>query len=51
MDKNFFGYIIEMLQKTSYRNKSEEIQMALGKYYLPSDFKGMVKKIKRVWQR
>jgi hypothetical protein len=51
MKGNLLSYIIEMLQKTKYRNNCEEIQTALGKYHLPTNFKDTFKKIKREWQR
>ena len=50
MKSNLFSYIIEMLQKTSYRGSSEEIQIALGKYHLPDNLKDALVKIKKLWQ-
>jgi hypothetical protein len=50
MKSNLFSYIIEMLQKTSYRGSSEEIQIALGKYHLPDNFRDALVKIKRLCQ-
>lgn len=41
--------ILEMLELA--KGDSELIQIAQGKYYLPENFKGLVKQIKRECQR
>lgn len=51
MKGNLLSYIIEMLQKAEYKRNCEEIQTALGKYHLPTNFKDAFKKIKREWRQ
>ena len=50
MKTTYFSYIIELLQQTTYRNKSEDIQTALGKYYLPKTLGEAIKNIRKRWQ-
>jgi hypothetical protein len=40
-------HIIEMLGLLNHYNQSETIEIAKGKYHLPKNYKGWVKKIKR----
>ena len=42
--------ILELLQQDEFLDGGEAIQIAKGKYELPKDFKGAMKKIKRQWQ-
>jgi hypothetical protein len=49
MKTTYFSYIIELLQKTTFRNKSEDIQTALGKYYLPKTLDETTKNIRKRW--
>ena len=41
--------ILELLEVA--KGETEIIQIAQGKYYLPEDFKGLVKQMKRECQR
>lgn len=49
MKTTYFSYIIGLLQKTTFRNKSEDIQTALGKYYLPKTLEEATKNIRKRW--
>jgi len=42
--------IIELLQQDEFLDGGEAIQIAKGKYKLPTNFKGVKQKIKRQWQ-
>jgi hypothetical protein len=43
--------VIDLLTSNEwYNSNSDVIEIAKGKYELPSDFKGTVSKIKRIWQ-
>lgn len=43
--------VIDLLTSNEwYKTQSETIEIAKGKYELPTDFKGTVSKIKRIWQ-
>jgi hypothetical protein len=42
--------IIELLQQDEFLDGGEAIQIAKGKYELPTTLKGATKKIKRQWQ-
>jgi hypothetical protein len=39
--------IIDLLQANDWNNVSELVEIAKGKYHLPKNYKGWVKKIKR----
>jgi hypothetical protein len=42
--------VLELLQLHEWLNCSENIEIAKGKYQLPTTLKGATKKIKREWQ-
>lgn len=42
--------ILELLQQDEFLEGGEAIQIAKGKYELPTTLKGATKKIKRQWQ-
>lgn len=42
--------ILELLQQDDFLEGGEAIQIAKGKYELPTTIKGATKKIKRQWQ-
>ena len=42
--------ILELLQQDEFLEGGEAIQIAKGKYELPTTIKGTTKKIKRQWQ-
>ena len=42
--------ILELLQQDEFLDGGEAIQIAKGKYELPTTLKGATKKIKRQWQ-
>jgi hypothetical protein len=46
----YIGILLELLQQTKYKNKSESIQTALGKYHLPETFGGAIRKILKQWR-
>ena len=46
-DKSLMITIIDMLRVDDFYGESEAIDIAKGKYQLPSDWKGMVNTIKR----
>jgi len=41
-------YILDLLMLAEYYNTSESIEIAKGKYALPSNFKQVKKQIKRI---
>jgi|TARA_R110000822_G_scaffold35184_1_gene99275 hypothetical protein len=49
MNKTYIGYLIEMLNKDDYFKESENIEIAKGKYFLPSNWEGGKKMIRRQW--
>lgn len=42
--------VIQLLQMDDWLNSGEYIEIAKGKYQLPTTLKGATKKIKRQWQ-
>jgi hypothetical protein len=46
----YIGLVLELLKKTKYKNKSETIQTALGKYHLPETFGAALRKILKQWR-
>jgi hypothetical protein len=50
MKKSYIGYLIEMLNADDYFNESENIEIAKGKYLLPSNWEDGKKIIRRKWQ-
>ena len=42
--------LLELLQEDDFLDGGEAIQIAKGKYELPTTLKGATKKIKRQWQ-
>jgi hypothetical protein len=42
--------LLELLQQDDFLDGGEAIQIAKGKYELPTTLKGATKKIKRQWQ-
>ena len=42
--------ILELLQQDEFLDGGEAIQIAKGKYELPTTIKGATKKIKKQWQ-
>lgn len=42
--------LLELLQQDDFLDGGEAIQIAKGKYELPTTFKGVKNKIKRQWQ-
>lgn len=43
--------VIDLLNSNEwYGTKSEIVEIAKGKYELPTNFKGTIAKIKRIWQ-
>jgi hypothetical protein len=46
-EKSVIALIIDMVRLTDFYNKSEAINIAKGKYQLPSSYKGIVNTIKR----
>ena len=50
--KGIVSYIHSLLKEQKhFRGQSEDIQIALGKYELPTTMSGAIKKIKREWQQ
>lgn len=49
MNKGYIGYLIEMLNAEDYIKESENIEIAKGKYYLPSSWKEGKRIIRRQW--
>lgn len=50
MNKTYIGYLIEMLNADDYFGESENIEIAKGKYLLPSNWEEGKKIIRRQWQ-
>lgn len=50
MNKSYIGYLIEMLNADDYFGESENIEIAKGKYLLPSNWEEGKKIIRRQWQ-
>lgn len=51
MEKGFLGYLLKLLQIVSYRVPSDDIQIAKGKYHLPSSWKEVKEKLRKEWPR
>jgi len=50
MSRGYISYLIEMLNADDYFNESEIIEIAKGKYLLPSNWEDGKKIIRRKWQ-
>lgn len=50
MSKGYIGYLIEMLNADDYIGESKNIEIAKGKYFLPSRLEDGKKIIRRIWQ-
>jgi len=50
MSRGYISYLIEMLNADDYFNESESIEIAKGKYLLPSNWEDGKKIIRRKWQ-
>jgi hypothetical protein len=49
MNKGYISYLIEMLNVDEYIKESNNIEIAKGKYYLPSSWKEGKRIIRRQW--
>lgn len=49
MKGTYIGHLLELLRDAKYRGAAEEIQIAMGKHYLPKNVKEATRKITKQW--
>lgn len=49
MKNTYVSYLLELLRTSRYRGAAEEIQVAMGKYYLPKNLSEAKRKILKQW--
>jgi hypothetical protein len=51
MKSGYISYLIEVLTSDDFYGASETIEIAKGKYYLPTKFGDVKNQMKRTWRR